>query len=93
MENEVRVIFYYDMHEDGSEPVKLCGFYTKHFGEWIRLLHYCKEYGVSFLIRDDDEKIKKEYRQYLLGLEPLIDDFWISYGSDNCLQCIEVLLK
>ena len=93
MEDKVRVVFYYFMHENDVEPTRLCGFYTTCFGEWIKMLHLCKEYKVPFNVREDDSSICQEHIELLKGLEPLVEDYWISFGSDECIQCIEVLLK
>ena len=93
MEDKVRVVFYYYTDEKSISPTKLCGFYTTRFGEWIKTLHYCKEYNVPFYIREDDSTISQEYIDNLRGLEPAIEDFCVSFGSDECIQCIEVLLK
>ena len=74
--------------QDGEE-VRICSFYTSCFAEWLKTLQVAKENGISFYPREDDENIDSAFSQ--LGYE--VDDFNVSFGSDICIQTIEVWLK
>jgi len=90
---EYQVVFYYQK-SDNKEPERVCSFRCKAFSEMIRALHFCKKYKVDFWVRDDDEKIiNKAVVQDINCCGALIDNFNISFGSDDCIQIIEVYLK
>lgn len=90
MIEDVRVNFY--LAKDGEEARRICGFATDKFAEWIKLFQYCKQFNVEFYVRQDDENIPEYIRQEM-NMGALIIDFDVSFGTDDCIQCIEVYLQ
>ena len=91
MEDKVGVVFY--LVDDGAERKRICGFHTNNFAEWIKCLHYCKKHDIDFYPRETDENISQDIIQKAAGIGFLIEDFYVHFGSDECVQLIEVYLK
>ena len=90
---EFQVVFYYQRDKD-KEPEKVCYFKCRAFSEMIRALYFCKKYEVVFWVRDDDEKItNQDIIDNINTCGAIIDDFNVSFGSDDCIQIIEIYLK
>ena len=77
---------------DDEESKRVCWFTCEAFGEFIKFLHFCKEYNVEFYIREDDENIEESDTDNG-ELPKYIENFNVNYGSDNCIQTIDVWLK
>lgn len=77
---------------DDEESKRVCWFTCEAFGEFIKFLHFCKEYNVEFYIREDDENIEESDIDNC-ELPKYIENFNVNYGSDNCIQTIDVWLK
>lgn len=92
-DDRVQIVFYYnDPIVKDAEPKRICSFKTSKFSEWLRLLHYCKMHEIDFWVRDDDESIDPEMIEKL-NCGAMVEDLNVSFGSDNCIQIIEVVLK
>ena len=85
-----QVIFYHLDDKNGEKRV--CQFTCEAFAEMIKFLHYCQKYEVEFYVRQDDEKIDDEDKDDF-GMPKCVDGFNVNYGSDDCLQTIDVWLK
>lgn len=90
-DDKVLVCFYYSI-KMGDEPKQVVQFSTSRFAEWMKLLHYCKQNSIEFWVRDDDEKISPEAIK-ALECGSYIDDIFVSFGTDECIQSIHVYLK
>ena len=89
MEDYLVNIYHLD-DEKGEQRV--CWFSCKAFAEMIKFLFYCKKYNIDFFIRVDDESIGEEFKKYW-NLPRSLDSFNVNYGSDECVQSIDVYLK
>lgn len=81
----------YSYRDTSGEVKPLCSHNCKSYGEFIKMLQYCKDNETEFWIREDDTQISDEAKQ-MINCGSTIEDFWISFGSDDCIQIIEVLL-
>ena len=89
---EEYLINFYHLNDDNEEAPRICWFRCKAFGEMIHFLQACKKYQIDFYIREDDESIPDKYKNDY-NLPKYIDDFNVNYGSDDCMQTIDVYLK
>lgn len=89
-EDKVSIIFFY-RDSDGNVK-RVCNFYTSRFGEWLKFLDYAEKNNIQFYPRVDDENIKDEIIN-AMDIGSYIEDLYVSFGSDDCIQCIEVVLK
>ena len=88
---EKYLVNFYHTNDDGDEN-KVCSFYCKSYAEFIKFLQVCKEYEVDFYIRQDDEKILDKYKDDM-GFSKVVESFNVNYGSDDCIQTIDVWLS
>lgn len=91
-EEKVMVIFYYNNDDSTEEPTRICSFYTTRFAEWMKCLDYCKRRQISFWPREDDEQTNKKIVEATHGFPMFIEDISFRFGSDECIQCIDVVL-
>lgn len=89
-DDRVMIVFYY-LQEDAPEK-RVCSFYTSQFAEWMKMLDYCRSNEIEFVVRDDDEKINDDVIQ-MLSCGAYVDDVYVKFGTDTCIQCIDVYLK
>ena len=54
------------------------------------IIPICKKYNVEFYIRQDDENIEESDRD---NYPRFVEDFNVNYGSEDCIQTIDVWLK
>lgn len=73
---------------DGDERV--CSFPCENYGEMIKFLHYCKKYEVDWWPHQMAEGISQDYLDRNAGIGGIVTDYWIEYGSEECMQCIYV---
>lgn len=86
---EMMVVYKYQ--KGNMEPRIICSHMCKSYGEFIKMLEFCKKYEVSFYVRENNETISKEIKEELDLGWPIID-YYISFGSDECMQIIEVII-
>ena len=82
---------FHHLNDDKGEK-KVCWFKCEAFAEYIKFLHFCKEYRVEFYIRQDDENIEESDRNDH-GEAKCVEDFNVNYGSEDCIQTIDVWLR
>lgn len=92
MSNDEKVLINFYIADKNSEPVKICGFRTSIFAEWIKLFQYCKEYNVTFWVREDDTSINPELIQKM-SIGAMVEDYYVEFGSNEVIQTISVILK
>lgn len=92
MSNDEKVLISFYVAEKNSEPVKICGFRTSIFAEWIKFFQYCKEYNVTFYVREDDASISPELTQKV-PTDARIENYYVEFGSEEVIQSISVILK
>ena len=88
---EVRVVFE-KRNNDNGDTTRICSFGTTHFAEWVKLLDYCQKNEIEFWVRDDDESINDKIKD-LMSFGATVESFCVSFGSDDVLQTIDVLLR
>ena len=84
-------VTFYHINDDKTEK-RVCWFNCETFAEYIKFLHYCKKYKVEFYIRKDDENIEESDKDNY-GIPRYVEDFDVNYGSEDCIQTIDVWLK
>lgn len=84
-----QVNFY---HLNDEEEKRVCWFNCEAFSEFIKFLHFCKKYEVEFYIRQDDENIEESDKDDC-GISRCVEDFNVNYGSEDCIQTIDVWLR
>ena len=78
---------------DENLEYKVCSFQVKNPGTFIEFLANCREYEVFWHPIETDENIEDDYIKRVAGIGGQIEDFNISFGSDDRFQTIEVWLK
>ena len=82
---------FYHLNNNKEEKI-VCWFNCETFAEYIKFLHFCKKYEVKFYIRQDDENIKESDKDNC-GMPRCVEDFNVNYGSEDCIQTIDVWLR
>ena len=82
---------FYHLNDD-EEVKRVCWFNCEAFAEFIKFLHFCKKYEIEFYIRQDDENIE-ELDGDNCRISRYVEDFNVNYGSEACIQTIDVWLK
>ena len=91
MEDERPMIIFY-LNEDDGEPKRICSFHASNFNEWLQTLIFCQQNEVDLWFRDDDEQISKEIIEKI-NFGCMVEDVSLRIGSDDCIQCIDVIVK
>lgn len=89
---EFQVVYYY-VTDDNPEGDRICSFQCLNFAEMIRFLYYCKKYNIDFYPRTNDEHTNQTALDKIGTIQLYVDDFDVRFGSDDCIQLIEVYLR
>lgn len=87
MDRSDSILVHVVTYEDGKE-ILISAYTTTCVSETLKLFLTAKEFDVPCEFSDHDSSIKEEYRLR----EFYIDDVWLSFGSQEHVQTIEVIV-